>query len=208
MSEKCPDCGEGFDTPHYKRLGWHYARCNRRWHETHGWETMAPRGCLRRQLAQRDEQLARLKAIVEKLWRRLGTPIVCLCGSTRFIDDFDEAALQLTLRGIIVLSVGSHKPRSRDFANDIGGHKAGLDTLHKRKIDLADSVFVLNVDDYVGDSTRSEIAYAEAQEKPIGYWSGCDITGDPASWDEIAKSCREAAEAEKGEGDAHDQETD
>jgi hypothetical protein len=47
--------------------------------------------------------------------------------------------------------------------------RESLDGLHKRKIDLADSVFILNVGGYVGDSTRSEIAYAEALHKPITY---------------------------------------
>jgi len=111
-------------------------------------------------------------------------PIVCLCGSTRFIDLFDEAALQLTLRGCIVLSIGSHKPRSRQYADNVGGHKAGLDRLHKRKIDLADAVLVLDVEGYVGDSTRSEIAHAETTGTPVASWSefeaACD--GEADAW--------------------------
>lgn len=138
------------------------------------------------------------KAVVEA---RLKTPIVCLCGSTRFIDEFDDAALELTLRGIIVLSVGSHKPRSRQYADGKDGHKANLDELHKRKIDLAHSVFVLNIDNYTGDSTEGEIAYAEATGKPVCYWTACSIVGDPASWDEIAKGCRAAAREAAGADD-------
>ncbi len=44
-----------------------------------------------------------------------------------------------------------------------------LDDMHKRKIDMADEIFVINVGGYVGDSTRSEIAYAEAHGKPVRY---------------------------------------
>ncbi|MEU8238118.1 hypothetical protein AB0C07_07735 [Actinoplanes missouriensis] len=47
--------------------------------------------------------------------------------------------------------------------------KAALDDLHKRKIDLADEAHVLNVHGYIGQSTRSEINYAEAAGKPITY---------------------------------------
>lgn len=34
------------------------------------------------------------------------------------------------------------------------------DDMHKRKIDMADSIYVINVGGYIGDSTRSEIEYA------------------------------------------------
>lgn len=96
--------------------------------------------------------------------------IVCLCGSTRFREAFDLANRDETLAGNIVLSVGcfSHADH-RVSAEDFFGReaKAGLDELHKRKIDLADEILVLNVDGYVGSSTRSEIEYAKATGKPI-----------------------------------------
>jgi len=44
-----------------------------------------------------------------------------------------------------------------------------LDTLHLRKIDLADEVFVVNKDGYIGDSTRHEIEYAQSKGKPVRY---------------------------------------
>ena len=124
------------------------------------------------------------------------TPIVCLCGSTRFVDWFDEAALQMTLRGIIVLSIGSHKPRSREYADGKDGHKAGLDELHKRKIDLAHAVIVLNMGGYIGDSTRSEIKYAEAHDVPVAYLESCEPPpkeGDGYAWDKLAEGVRQAA---------------
>ncbi len=49
------------------------------------------------------------------------------------------------------------------------GTKAMLDDMHKRKIDMADEIFVLNVGGYIGSSTRSEIDYAEAAGKPVRY---------------------------------------
>ena len=41
--------------------------------------------------------------------------------------------------------------------------------MHKRKIDMADEIFVINVDGYIGESTKSEIEYAKAVGKNISY---------------------------------------
>jgi len=99
--------------------------------------------------------------------------IVCLCGSTRFYDMFRVANLRHTLAGEIVLSIGCDTKSDGDLAaaGELlpGQVKADLDELHKRKIDLADYVLVLNVGGYIGESTRSEIAYAEAHGKPVRY---------------------------------------
>ena len=97
--------------------------------------------------------------------------IVCLCGSTRFMDAFFEAGWKETLAGKIVLSVGVCK-----HADANGGHGAEvlgpdvvqlLDELHLRKIDLADEVLILNFGGYIGDSTSNELAYALALKKPV-----------------------------------------
>ena len=97
--------------------------------------------------------------------------IVCLCGSTRFMDTFFEAGWSETLKGHIVLSVGV-VTTSADHAGEALGVEVVqmLDELHWRKIDLADEVLVLNVDGYIGFSTQREIDYAETQGKPIRYW--------------------------------------
>ena len=44
-----------------------------------------------------------------------------------------------------------------------------LDDMHKRKIDMADEIFVINVGGYIGSSTRSEIEYVEATGKAVRY---------------------------------------
>ena len=49
------------------------------------------------------------------------------------------------------------------------GVKEMLDDMHKRKIDMADEIFVINVGGYIGESTRSEIAYAEKTGKKVNY---------------------------------------
>ena len=94
--------------------------------------------------------------------------IVCLCGSSRFFKAFDDANFKLSLEGRIVLSIGCNT-KSGDGLKLTSDDKTRLDELHKRKIDLCDRVLVLNVGGYIGDSTRSEIAYAEAHGKPIDY---------------------------------------
>jgi hypothetical protein len=98
--------------------------------------------------------------------------IVVLCGSTRFSDAFRKANLDETLAGRIVLSIGCDMRSDAEvFEGYSDEHlsqvKAALDELHKRKIDLADEVLVLNVEGYVGDSTRSEIDYAITHGKVI-----------------------------------------
>ncbi len=46
-----------------------------------------------------------------------------------------------------------------------------LDELHKRKIDLADEILIIDVNGYIGDSTKSEIEYAKSLNKKIRYLS-------------------------------------
>lgn len=110
-------------------------------------------------------------------------PIVCLCGSTRFYDEFRRANLRLTLTGQIVLSIGCDTKSDADLTSEAGFGadpaevKVRLDELHKRKIDLADYVLVLNVGGYIGESTRSEIDYALAREVPVRYL--CPPGGKP-----------------------------
>lgn len=92
--------------------------------------------------------------------------VVCLCGSTRFMEAFQAANLSETLAGRIVLTVGCNT-KSDAMLGISDEVKAKLDELHKRKIDMADEILVLNVGGYVGSSTRSEIDYAVAQGKRV-----------------------------------------
>lgn len=98
--------------------------------------------------------------------------IVCLCGSTRFWREFQAASLRETLAGKIVLSIGAASGTDDEhFGNlprdEYDRVKTMLDELHLRKIDLADEILVLNVDNYVGESTRREIDYAIKHGKRI-----------------------------------------
>lgn len=99
--------------------------------------------------------------------------VITLCGSTRFKDAFIEVQKRLTLEGNIVISVGLFG-HSGDDEVWTDGTKEMLDDMHKRKIDMADEIFVINVGGYIGFSTRSEIEYANAHGKPVRYLEqGC-----------------------------------
>lgn len=101
--------------------------------------------------------------------------IVTLCGSTKFKKEFLEIQKKLTLLGYIVISVGlfGHSGDSEVWENMDEGTltktKSMLDDMHKRKIDLSDMIYVINVGGYIGESTRSEIEYAISTGKEVRY---------------------------------------
>ncbi len=101
--------------------------------------------------------------------------VITLCGSTKFKNEFMEAQKRLTLRGNIVISVGlfGHSGDNEVWENMDEGTvtktKEMLDDMHKRKIDMADEIFVINVGGYIGQSTKSEIEYAESNGKKVRY---------------------------------------
>ena len=101
--------------------------------------------------------------------------VITLCGSTRFKEEFIKAQKELTFKGNIVISVGlfGHSGDSEVWENMDEGNltktKQMLDEMHKRKIDMADEIFVINVGGYIGESTKSEIEYADKKGIKINY---------------------------------------
>lgn len=102
-------------------------------------------------------------------------PVITLCGSTRFKDEFMEAQKRLTLEGNIVISVGlfGHSGDQEVWENmdegTLTATKEMLDDMHKRKVDMADGIYVINVGGYIGESTNSEIEYAKKHGKTVTY---------------------------------------
>lgn len=103
-------------------------------------------------------------------------PVVTLCGSTRFKDEFYEAQKRLTLEGNIVIGVDHFGHAGNQEVWDGMDEdtlskwfcvktKEMIDDMHKRKIDMADSSYVINGGGYIGESTRSEINYTEKTGK-------------------------------------------
>jgi len=111
--------------------------------------------------------------------------IIVLCGSTRFIELFavcawlierDEGAITMGLH----LLPAWYPDVPIDHLAECEGVKEKLDTLHLRKIDLADEIFVVNFLDYIGESTRNEILYAQGLRRPIR-WYTHDPIGEKVS---------------------------
>lgn len=92
--------------------------------------------------------------------------VVTLCGSTKFKKEFIDTLRRLTLEGYIVLLPGVYAHSGDNLTSE---DKLMLDDMHKRKIDMSDEIYVINKNDYIGDSTNSEIEYAKAQGKPVTY---------------------------------------
>lgn len=92
--------------------------------------------------------------------------VITLCGSTKFKDLFVETAKRLTLQGYIVLMPNVFGHSGDEFTDE---QKIMLDDMHKRKIDMSDSIFVINRNGYIGSSTMSEIEYASTHNKQIVY---------------------------------------
>lgn len=129
---------------------------------------------LYRESAPDEEQAIIAAAITEEINRDDYPKIVCLCGSTRFYQEFQEANFKETMAGNIVLSVGfyPHAQKEAHHSEDVGvtkQEKVDLDELHKRKIDLCDEIYIINKDKYIGDSTLSELAYARTLNKTVRY---------------------------------------
>ena len=94
--------------------------------------------------------------------------VITLCGSTKFKDEFLIEQKRLTLEGNIIISVGlfGHSGDDEVWTENI---KKMLDDMHKRKIDMADEIFVINKNGYIGSSTKSEIEYALKTNKKVNY---------------------------------------
>jgi dienelactone hydrolase len=92
--------------------------------------------------------------------------VVCLCGSTRFKEEFEAVNKTLTEQGYIVLTVGSFGHHGTPLDEKL---KERLDGLHMNKIAISDFVYIINKDGYVGESTKREIAYAASLNKTIQY---------------------------------------
>jgi hypothetical protein len=108
---------------------------------------------------------------------------VCLCGSTRFIDDFNRANVELTKRGLSVITISMALPKNEQGSEDEAGLKKFLDLVHLNKILRADAIFVVG-NGYIGESTAREILWAEMHGKPIVEQKRCD------SWDNAARCVR------------------
>ena len=94
--------------------------------------------------------------------------IITLCGSTKFKPVFEKVNLELTLQNKIILQPGCFA--HHDNINITEEQKIKLDNLHKEKILMSDCIYIINENNYIGPSTKSEIEYAIENNKPIFYY--------------------------------------
>lgn len=104
--------------------------------------------------------------------------ITCICGSTKFADVHAITRWELEKEGKVICLMINYLPtwyadnqgwKGNDHFGEQAGIKDILDELHLRKIDIADDLFIVNVNGYIGESTRKEIEYAKSLNKPITY---------------------------------------
>lgn len=93
--------------------------------------------------------------------------IVAIIGSSRFKTAHLGVAQKCTLQGKIVLLAGFWHHVDRLPITD--EKKRELDQLMLRKIEMANEVYVVNINGYLGKTTREGILYVQELDKPITY---------------------------------------
>ena len=92
--------------------------------------------------------------------------IITICGSIKFQQEMMQAAQALSLQGNCVLSVIYPAAPQKSYTQ---AEKEMLGAMHKERIKLSDAVYIVNVDGYIGEQTKSEIAFARSLGKEILY---------------------------------------
>lgn len=93
--------------------------------------------------------------------------VITLCGSTRFKEEFENVAMNLTLQGhIILMPCVFHHYDEIELSQE---QKIQLDNLHKQKIMMSEAIYVINKNGYIGNSTYGEIDWAYRLNKQIYY---------------------------------------
>lgn len=95
--------------------------------------------------------------------------IIAVCGSLRFMKEMMEITEKMELQGNCMLS--PIYPTNPDKDSYTDEEVLMLDKMHKEKIKISDAILVVNVNNYIGSSTKSEIEYAKSLGKEIIYYT-------------------------------------
>lgn len=95
--------------------------------------------------------------------------VITVCGSLKFKDEMIEIAEKMELQENCVLC--PIYPTNSDKDAYTEEEVLILDKMHKEKIKLSDAVLVVNVNNYIGNSTKSEIEFAKSLNKEIIYYT-------------------------------------
>ena len=96
--------------------------------------------------------------------------VITICGSMKFIQEMMEISEKIELQGNVVLLpiYNPSRPNKESFTIE---EIAMLDKMHRERIKISDAILVVNVNGYIGDSTKSEIEFAKSLNKEIIYYT-------------------------------------
>ena len=96
--------------------------------------------------------------------------IITVCGSLKFVKEMMEITEKMELQGncMLVPIYNPLKSSKDDFTEE---ESLILDKMHKERIKLSDAILVINVNGYIGNSTKSEIEFAKSLNKEIIYYT-------------------------------------
>lgn len=95
--------------------------------------------------------------------------IITVCGSYKFKKEMMEITEKLALKGNCMITPIELTKKSKDAYTEDELYMLGK--MHKEKIKVSDAILVVNVDNYIGSSTKSEIEYAKSLNKEILYYT-------------------------------------
>lgn len=95
--------------------------------------------------------------------------IITVCGSLKFKDDIMKITEEMALQGNCMLSIVY--PTRKDITTYTAKEKEILGNMHKERIKISDAILVVNIDNYIGSSTKSEIEFAKKLNKEIIYYT-------------------------------------
>lgn len=95
--------------------------------------------------------------------------IITVCGSLKFMKEMMIITEKLELEGNCMLSpIYPTKPDKDAYTEE---EALMLDKMHKEKIKISDAILVVDVNNYIGISTKSEIEFAKSLGKEIIYYT-------------------------------------
>lgn len=94
--------------------------------------------------------------------------IITICGSLRFQKEMMVEAQKLSLKGFCVLTPVYPVIENIEISEN---ELMFLREAHLKRIELSDSIFVIDKDNYIWDNTKSEVKYAKSLDKEIIYYT-------------------------------------
>ena len=94
--------------------------------------------------------------------------VITLCGSLKFQKDMMIVAEKMALEGNCILTPVYPILENCERTDE---QLEKLKQAHFKRIELSDAILVINVNNYIGNSTNLEIEYSKKLEKEIIYYT-------------------------------------